>query len=55
MGVQNIENGIGENRVTGVEPLKFSINIDIFEIRLQHMSITNFQAKITWQPLEIPR
>jgi len=56
MGVQNIENGIdGENRVTGVVPLKFSISLAIFEISFEHISITNFQSKITWQPLEIPR
>jgi hypothetical protein len=55
MGVQNIETGIvGENRVTGVVPLKFSISLAILEISL-HISITNFQSKITWQPLEIHR
>jgi len=56
MRVQNIENGIvGENRVTGVVPVKFSISLAIFEISLEHISVTNFQSKITWQPLEISR
>jgi len=56
MEVQNIYNGVvGENRGTGVSPLKFSTRLVIFDISLEYTSVINFQSKITWRPLAIPR